>query len=249
MIVIPMAGESARFRRAGYDRPKYMLDLAGRPLFDWTVLSFAALFGSEPFLFVARDVDGTADFLRERIALLGLARAEVVYLEQPTRGQADTVAQGLQRSRIDRGDALTIFNIDTIRPGWAAGPARPPFAGWLEVFRGSGDAWSFVDPDPTTPGRVRRTSEKVRISDLCCTGLYGFRSERLFAEALAMERRAPQSSEEYIAPIYNHLIGRGHDVAWSEIGPSAVMFAGVPDEYETLRDNEASVIAAFEPYL
>jgi 2-C-methyl-D-erythritol 4-phosphate cytidylyltransferase len=33
VIVIPMAGQSGRFARAGYDVPKYMLDARGRSLF------------------------------------------------------------------------------------------------------------------------------------------------------------------------------------------------------------------------
>ena len=40
MIVIPMAGLSQPFTRAGYDRPKYMLEAHGRTLFDQAVLSF-----------------------------------------------------------------------------------------------------------------------------------------------------------------------------------------------------------------
>ncbi len=74
MIVIPMAGLSARFTAAGYDRPKYMLPLGGRPLFDHAVGSFARYFSDVPFLFVFREVAGTHAALAERVAALGRGR-------------------------------------------------------------------------------------------------------------------------------------------------------------------------------
>lgn len=234
MIVIPMAGESQRFREAGYERPKYMLDVAGRPLFDWTVMSFAAAFDSAPFVFVARDVQETGAFVRERVAALGIANSQVVMLDRPTAGQAETVALGLER--IDASnDILTIFNIDTIRPGCALGGSASGAAGWLEVFEGDGSGWSFVLPDPDRPGVALQTAEKVRISNLCSTGLYGFRSRSLFEQALAAERLAPSSPELYIAPIYNHLIAAKHLVAYDRVERPDVIFSGVPEEYEALR--------------
>ena len=63
MIVIPMAGASRRFAEAGHDRPKYMLPARGHSLFHHAVASFRALFASESFLFIARDIAGTADFI------------------------------------------------------------------------------------------------------------------------------------------------------------------------------------------
>lgn len=243
MIVIPMAGESSRFRKAGYDRPKYRLELAGRPLLDWTMLSFRALFAEECFLFVARDVDDAAAFLRERVGVLGIARSEIVLLNAPTGGQADTVALGLAGATVPDSETLTIFNIDTIRPRYTP-PLDPKIrnaAGWLEVFQGPGDDWSFVEPAMGHGPLVRRTAEKVRISNLCCTGLYTFRSPALFRTALEVERRRPSSSELYVAPIYNHLIEQGQQVAYVRISADEVLFSGVPAEYEALRVKQTTL--------
>jgi hypothetical protein len=245
MIVIPMAGESRRFLAAGYDRPKYMLPLEGRPLFDWTILSFQTLFAAEPFLFIARDVHGTAAFIRDRLNALGLPRAEVVLLQAPTAGQAETVEQGLAAAAVADDMPLAIFNIDTIRPGIAE-TALPGTEGWLEVFRSTGDNWSFVDPEAPGSPFVRRCTEKQRISDLCCTGLYAFAAARHFHEALAAERAAPSSHELFVAPLYNHLIARGQRIAWREVPAERVILAGVPAEYEALRATPGALTAAFE---
>lgn len=40
IIIFPMAGLSSRFAKAGYDKPKYMLDLKGNSVFFHAVNSF-----------------------------------------------------------------------------------------------------------------------------------------------------------------------------------------------------------------
>ena len=91
MIVIPMAGASRRFAEAGYARPKYELLLDGRTVFDHAVGGFEALIASEPFLFVVAAAEAAA-FVEARAAALGVAHAQVVSLDAPTSGQAETVS-------------------------------------------------------------------------------------------------------------------------------------------------------------
>lgn len=236
MIVFPMAGLSSRFLKAGYDTPKYRLPLAGSYVFDYAVSSFAPEFAREPFLFVYRETGGVEEFVRARAAALGIASVAMVALERETAGQAETVELGLDGAGVAGQEPVTIFNIDTFRrPGARVEGLRPDTAGWLEVFRGSGDNWSFVEPGPQ-PGLALRTAEKVPISDLCCTGLYHFARADLFRQALAGEREKPGASELYVAPIYNHLIAAGHAVGYGLVDAQDIAFCGVPAEYEALRD-------------
>lgn len=240
MIVIPMAGLSARFAAAGYDRPKYMLPLGPRTLFDHAVISFAAYFADRPFLFVLRDVDGSHAFVAERIAALGIATATLVALDDPTAGQAETVALGLTKASVDPAAAITIFNIDTFRPDFRFPPAAAAdLAGYLEVFDGEGDNWSFVRPDPHDPARVAETAEKRAISRLCCTGLYHFAAAGDFLDAFAAARDDPAlrgpRDEIYVAPLYNWLIARGARIGYDVVPRDAVVFCGVPAEYKALR--------------
>ena len=234
MIVIPMAGESRRFAEAGYRTPKYGLPLLGRPLFDWSVASFAARFASERFVFVLRDTDGARDFVAARCAALGIRDASLVVLAAPTAGQAETVGHGLDQAGVDDAAPVGIFNIDTIRP--CLDPRPPRIAdGWVETFAAAGEGWSFVEPDPDDPRWVRRCTEKVRISDHCCTGFYQFASAALFRRALAAERRRPTAAELYVAPLYNQLIAQGARIGWREAPAAQVILSGVPAEYEAAR--------------
>jgi hypothetical protein len=232
MIVIPMAGRSQRFFDAGYDRPKFMLELAGRSVFSHAVASFEAAFAQTPFLFIA--AEDAAPFVRDEARALGVASFEVVSLSAPTAGQAETVERGIEG--VGWAGPLTIFNIDTFRPGFAF-PGEPLASadGWLEVFRGSGANWSYVRPAPGPEPWALETAEKKPISDLCCTGLYHFARTADFLAALEAERVAPQAAELYVAPLYNHLIAQGARVGWRLIEPREVIFCGTPAEYEALQ--------------
>ena len=236
MIVIPMAGLSRRFTEAGYTQPKYMLPLAGASVFAHAVGSFRTYFETEEFLFIARDVGGTRAFIEVECATLHLRGARIVMLEAETAGQAETVELGLARADVADAMPLTIFNIDTFRPGFRFPdqPWWPESDGYLEVFRGSGANWSYVRPASGTDPRVVETAEKRPISDLCCTGLYHFARTGDFRAALLQERRRPSMAELYVAPLYNHMIAAGHRIHHNVIAREAIVFCGVPAEYEAL---------------
>lgn len=234
MIVIPMAGISQRFTAAGYSVPKYMLPLHGRPVFDYATSSFRRYYEDELFVFVCRDVLDTAQFVRDRAEALGIGRSIVVTLDGVTSGQADTVVRGLEAVDVEPG-ALTIFNIDSFRANYIHAPMEA--AGLLEVFRGHGDGWSFVQLAEN--GAVVRVEEKNRISDLCCTGLYRFVDCEQFLQAYFAERKSPSQiiGESYIAPCYNQIIQSGMPVVADIIDKRDVVFCGVPEEYVALRSS------------
>ncbi|MGE0609827.1 MAG: hypothetical protein AB7O62_22240 [Pirellulales bacterium] len=214
-----------------------MLAAHDRTLFDWSVSSFARYFATERFLFVVRDVAGTPDFVRQSARRLGIRQAQVVVLDGPTDGQAHTVELGVSRGQAAHGEPLTIFNIDTIRPGYWQPAIASRAAGCLEVFVGKGANWSYVLPASESEPWALQTAEKQAISDLCCTGLYHFATVEHFLSALRMaaadqQRYLGQLPERYVAPLYNYLIERGEPVAYHRIDRGQVTFVGIPSEYD-----------------
>lgn len=239
MIVFPMMGMSRRFRDAGYDRPKYMLPLPGGTCFDRSVAGFLGAFDGPSLTFVMRADHDTPDFVRSRLAVLGVDGARLIVLDEATAGQAETVERALDGAANTEDTDLFVFNIDTFRPCFTPLPPAKRGDGYLETFVGEGENWSFVEDDGRGARRVRRTSEKVPISDLCCTGLYHFARGADFRMALARERAVGTAGELYVAPLYNHLVAAGRDIRYSVIERQAVTFCGVPQEYEALLPRRA----------
>ncbi len=242
MIVLPMAGLSSRFFKAGYDVPKYMLDLHGATVFDHALGSFQGLFDDENFLIICRDVHDTPAFVRARAEAMGLpaSRLDLVVLDRETAGQAETVALGLRDSSTNAQTPVTIFNIDTFRPGFTHPKTFDVGAvdGYLEVFEAPGDHWSFARSAPGTD-RVVEVAEKVRISDYCSDGLYHFRSAAFYLELYAgIETRDPaglQGGEYYVAPLYNIAIAQGADIRIAHVPDGGIRFCGTPEEYRDLQ--------------
>ncbi len=234
-IIFPMAGLSSRFIKAGYTKPKYMLQIKEHSVFYHAVIGFKNYFNSCNFLFIYRDINGTYNFLKTECEKLGIKSYKLIKLEDVTMGQAHTVMLGLERACIDDGENILIFNIDTFRYNYVL----PSFDysqldGYLEVFQADGEQWSFVKPGKNN--KVLKTTEKKRISNLCSSGLYYFKKSLYFKEIFSFMRENNDlvEGELYIAPMYNYLIKNKADIRYYEIGLGEIIFCGTPQEYERL---------------
>jgi dTDP-glucose pyrophosphorylase len=227
-----MSGLSSRFFKAGYDIPKYQLPLRKHSVFYHAVNSFVNYFDKEKFIFVVRDIYDTIEFVQKEAVKLKIRDFDIVVLEHETKGQAETVYLGLKNYQNDF--PITIFNIDTVRYNYI----KPDFInecdGYLEVFKGEGEHWSFVLAD--TDGSVTKTTEKERISDLCSDGLYYFKSKSRFQDIFfeTTQNNDTVFDEYYIAPMYNKLIAKGFKIKYDLISTNEIDFCGTPEEYEFL---------------
>ena len=249
MIVLPMAGRSSRFTKAGYKTPKYRLPLHGSSVLEHVINSFKNYYNTETFLFITLKSDQNKAFIQECCHTVGLSTSNylICELDAPTSGQAETIAYGIRQQNIPLKQPLIIFNVDTFRPGFTLPEVTkdPKLQGYLEVFKGEGEGWSFVDPGPNN--KAMRVTEKVRISDLCSTGLYYFKHIELFLRLFERIENTPsgelQGGEKYVAPLYNHLIKAGSDVRYEVVAIKDVIFCGVPDEYEALLNSDESIFS------
>lgn len=234
MFIIPMVGLSSRFFKAGYDKPKYMLKAGDKTLFSLSLESFKTYFETDFFLFIVRPEYETSSFVKNEANLLGIKNYSIVILEKDTRGQAETVALGLQKTSFN-DEPIYIFNIDTFRPNFC----KPQFSikthGYLETFIGSGKNWSNVVPIEINSDKVLYTAEKKEISKFCCTGLYFWKSAELYMNIYEdykkLSTKQLDGGEYYIAPMYNLAIKNGEDIRYTIIPTDDVIFCGTPNEY------------------
>lgn len=232
-VVITMAGRSQRFRDAGHDGPKYKIEVHGRTLFAWSLLSLSSWLRRDVHLvLVLRQEDTAEEFVREQCAALGISSFALVELDHTTDGQATTVLAAAPRV-LDPDAPLLVYNIDTHVDPAALSADRVRGDGWLPCFPGAGAGWSFARADED--GRVVEVREKERVSDDATIGLYWFRSFRLYSELYDDALRAGrgvQAGERYIAPLYNDLVQRGGTVFLERIPLAAVVPLGTPAEVQ-----------------
>jgi dTDP-glucose pyrophosphorylase len=241
--IITMAGFGRRFAEAGYTVPKYRIEVHGRSLFSWAVLSLQSFIDTgAPFVFVARADDGARDFICSEARSLGIRAVEIVELPGPTDGQA-TTAMLAQPAVADTAQHMLIYNIDTFVRASALPASQVRGEGWIPCFAAAGDAWSFAAADAS--GRVSEVREKVRISPHATVGLYWFSSFDLYADAYARHYSNPanlEKGERYVAPLYNTLIADGFPVYIHELPITAVTPLGVPADVERFRSGPAPAL-------
>jgi hypothetical protein len=222
-------------------------------MFAEVVSGFSALFDREPFLFICRDVAETPKFIEKELARMALRPVsyQIVVLDKETTGQAETVYQGLKAVNVPPDTPLTIFNIDSQRRDfhYPSDFDLDQIDGYLEVFKGKGDHWSFVRPEGGggRPLVAAEVAEKTRISELCSTGLYFFRRAglffNLFEGTLSKNVGELQGGERYVAPLYDIAIKRGYDIRYAVIPEEALSFTGTPDEYDAINRQTGPKVA------
>jgi choline kinase len=229
-VIITMAGLGTRFRKAGYDCPKYMIEAKGKTLFEW---SMDSLMGyneyAEKYIFVVRSEDNAADFIKDKCKKYAISNVEIVELDYMTDGQATTCMLAIPYCNPDT--AIVIYNIDTYVEPYEMKYEEIVGDGHIPCFHAEGKHWSFVKLDER--GNVTEVREKVRISDNCTLGAYYFSSAKLYKE-LYDEYYADDSkiekNEKYIAPLYNYMIQKGMKVTISIVDRDKVHVLGTPKE-------------------
>lgn len=227
-----MAGMGSRFRKAGYDSPKYMIDAKGKSLFYWSLISLKAFdLSSSNFIFIVRDEDKADQFINQECEKLGITNYHIVLLDHLTDGQATTTLYG--KPYWVPNKPLLIYNIDTHVNPKALYKDTMGDDGWIPCFDVPGEKWSFVKLNDQ--GMAVEVREKKRISNHATIGLYWFSSAELYEEAYNKyysKQGREEKGERYIAPLYNQLINDGMKVTISQIPCNDVHVLGTPEELE-----------------
>ena len=231
-VVITMAGLGSRFRKAGYDCPKYMIKAKGKTLFDWSMESlegYSAIIKQYIFIALKDENYDVETFICNRCRALGIESYHVILIDKLTDGQATTAT--LAKDYWKSGEALLIYNIDTyVEPG-EMNAEELKGDGFIPCFEGEGDHWSFVKLNES--GEAIEVREKERISSYCTLGAYYFKSVDLYKklyDGYYGKGEHMVNGEKYIAPLYNYLIGRGGSVYISNVKSEAVHVLGTPEE-------------------
>ena len=225
-VIITMAGEGLRFRAAGFSCPKHKIVVKGCTLFEWSLLSLKNFFDFK-FIFVTRRDNDDGAFIREKTEVLGVSQVNIIELDGPTSGQAETAFLG--GALIGRGaEPLAIYNIDTYVEPDQLSPDSIAGDGWIPVFEAEGDKWSFVRFGDDY--RVTEVAEKRRISGFGTIGLYYFKSFHLF-ERCYQKFSFSGYKERFVAPLYNALLENGASEVYTHIiDKKAVHVLGTPED-------------------
>ena len=235
-IIITMAGLGSRFKKAGYTVPKYMIDVKGKNLFEWSMLSLVNFNKNcnPKYIFVVRKEDNSKKFILNEANKIGIKDINIIELDSLTDGQATSAL--LAKKYWNDEEEMIVYNIDTFVEPDVMKYSDVSGDGFIPCFNAKGDHWSFVKLDNN--GNAIEVREKNRISDNCTIGLYYFKSCRLYEEIYNeyyKDNNNLEKNEKYIAPLYNYMISKGLSVRISNIPVEKVHVLGTPEEVEEFR--------------
>ena len=205
IIVIPMAGAGSRFPKSEYPNHKSLIEFNGKTLLEYSLRSLP--FKKSKcviFIVLTSQIDPQMERLISK--LCGSTPFEILSLDNPTRGQAETVHLALKN--VSLAEELLIHNCDTaMNVDWEI---ERRSGGVIFTFESDSDAFSYAKVD--NRGYVIQVAEKRVISEFASSGTYWFSSVGLYEECYARQSNNNTYSELFVAPLYQELINEGIDV-------------------------------------
>lgn len=232
MQIIPIAGKGSRFKSAGYTTAKYLLPVSGKPVIEH-ILSFFDK--TIPTLLILNTQDATKYKIESVLEALDFEDFQVVEIDY-TNGQLTSVINGVKASRFSDYDGpVWIYNGDTIRKKELPNSlfANIDCEGFIEVFREEGNHWSFVD----SLGKISKITEKEKISNYCCTGLYGFKNLNRLIRYVESNSVQQLKGELYVSGVFKNIMEDSMCVWAFESNRNDFSLCGTPTEYEKVLDD------------
>jgi len=238
-ILIPMAGLGSRFAKAGYQKPKPFIDVAGKPMIT-RVMENLYVAGAH-FILVAQQehLEKEADLVKE---IQGQYNVDFVSINGVTEGTACTVL--LAQEFINNDDQLLIANSDQIVDmeisDFIKDAKKRLLDGSILCFRDEtrDPKWSFAKTN--TNGLVTKVKEKEAISDMATVGIYYFSTGRSFIEGAKKMIDADDrvNGEFYTCPTYNYLIQNKLNIGVHLLDQKQMHGLGTPQDLKIYIEEE-----------
>jgi NDP-sugar pyrophosphorylase family protein len=214
-VIIPLGGLGNRFQHEGYTRPKPFVRVLGKEMIMW-VIDNLSLTADDTLVVVFNPAFLSMDVFMETVVKEKYPNVQLIELQGPTRGAAETVLlglQGLPPEQLKRPcmlcDGDTFYTADIVEK-------------YRAVSTTHNATFTFIDTQPkpiysyvtvNSSDEVDDIKEKVKISDNANTGCYCFKvgtelaqyCEKIIA-AGAMQLSQDQKGEFYTSGVIKAML-------------------------------------------
>ncbi len=218
-LVIPMSGLGSRFLRAGYDKPKPMIEVLGKPMIEWVLKMFPGEF--DPIFICRKDhIENTS--MGETLRALK-PNGKIISIEGAKLGPVDA----LLKAREFIEDSLpTIISYCDYYMHWdylkfkeqifsldidGAVPCYSGFHPHLIPIKNLYACCNVDSENFLTEIREKYSFTLDKTKSLHSPGVYYFRSGRLFKDFAnkLMSQKDSLNGEYYVSMVYKHMVLEG----------------------------------------
>lgn len=228
--IMPMAGRGSRFCKKGFDFPKPLIEIYGKPFFYWSTQSIRKFveIASLDFVVLQEHVDNYGIDTKIRSFF---PESRIHVLPEVTEGAVITSLKGIvdiiDNEPVMFNDCDHLFKSSSFYDFCRQGDYSK-IDGILLTFESDEPKFSFVGKDSL--GNVIRTVEKEVISNEAICGCYYFKNKTVFEKAAEEYLQKCDYNEFFMSGVYNVMLENGMTVK-SMMTDFHVPF-GVPEEYE-----------------
>jgi dTDP-glucose pyrophosphorylase len=226
-IVVPMAGRGSRFADMGYQMPKPLIDIYGRPMIEYVTRNITPNC-EHRFIYICQKEHMEKYGLAEKLKAIAPG-CVIIPINYITEGAACTVL--LAEEYINTDDAMMIANgdqfVDTDINDYIS--AINNYDGLIMTMPADHPKWSYIKFDDH--GFVTMVREKEVISNEATVGIYNYRHGSDFVRYAhqMIKKNIRVNNEFYVAPVYNEMIESGMKIVFKNVGPK-MHGLGVPED-------------------
>jgi len=231
-LVLTMAGKYERFRLFGNKVPKYLMPLGTRTVL-WHVIKNLSLACERLNVYLIaneRDIE-FEPIVKSIMKSLDIPLKNIIYIKD-TNSQLES-AYNSRFFEIDNNEKIVFANIDTVlldREGYFDRVFElDEEQGLLDTFYGESHQYSYAQ---FQGDKVSKVIDKMPISNMACSGLYGFGSGISFFNNAAVLLK--KDSKLSFTELYNLYVKENNSVyyVFSKNKKNTIVL-GTPEEYIT----------------
>lgn len=229
-IIFTMAGEYTRFSDFSSEIPKYLLPTKNGLILDDVVKPYSKSNIFSEVLFVCNENDKKfTHIVEERLNYFRKSKSSLIYINQ-TSSQVETALEAINIKNLNNSNSkIIISNIDTIllnRNFESMSQELDNCDGVLDTFEAYDKDYSYIMPNEED--EIVNIKEKIQISDIAASGLYGFNSVKKFVENAGVHRKKIKNFSE----LYQIMINDGKKIKMIHSQSSNnTIVVGTPNQY------------------
>lgn len=234
-LIIPMCGGGTRFINKGFDRPKPLIELQGKPFFYWACQSILKFVEVHDITFVV---------LKEHVDIFNIdaevryfyPAAKIQIVRQVLNGAVLTCREGIKSIEDDLPILFNDCDHAFVCPEFYKFCRKASFNdidAALLTFESDSPNFSYVKFDEN--GHFSGTIEKMVASKEAICGAYYFKNKDVFYSASETYLTKCSYKELFMSGVYNELIN-GEKISTFKVDEH-ISF-GTPDEYYAAVNDE-----------
>jgi len=223
-ILLPIAGLGSRFSKVGFELPKPLIKVEGKPMIQCAIESLGV---QGNYIFIIRDNETLKLHLQSMYP-----DSNIISINYLTDGPASTCL--LAKEQINNKQPLLIANCDQIM--WWNSLAFTsflnscPYDGLVVTYNEDTPKNSYVKLDKN--GLAVRIAEKEVISNVSLNGIHYWKngSDFINSAEVMIKDNERYNNEFYVGPTYNTLIKQGKKIGVYHIPNEQHHAVGTPED-------------------